>query len=156
MTDSSPTKVHLTQEGLAEIQAELDALKSKHQDAIDRVAKAREHGDLSENSEYHAAREDLTFILGRIEELETLVAKAVIVKPKSTNGKVDIGCKVTVTDNKKDMTFAIVGEYEADPTKRKISHDSPLGQALMGKKVDETVEFEAPVGKVIYTIKAIA
>jgi transcription elongation factor GreA len=155
MNTNGSMKVHLTQEGYDEIQQELDVMKAKHPDAVDRVTKAREHGDLSENSEYHAAREDLSFIMGRIEELEELLARAEIVKPSNKNSSVDFGSKVTVSANSNEVTYAIVGEYEADPTKKKISHDSPLGQSLMGKKIGEQVEFEAPVGKVIYTIKKI-
>jgi transcription elongation factor GreA len=152
---NAPLKVHLTQEGYDEIQEELDALKKRHPEAIDRVTKAREYGDLSENSEYHAAREDLSFMLGRINELEELLARAVVIKANGKNHQVDLGCRVTVQADGNDMTYVIVGEYEADPTKKKISMDSPLGRALMGKTVNQEVEFEAPIGKVIYTITKI-
>jgi transcription elongation factor GreA len=148
-------KVHLTQEGFAELQTEYENLKVKEPRAVNRVAKAREFGDLSENSEYHAAREDLALIQGRLEELEDLLARAVVLKNASKKGVVDLGCKVTVLHDGSEVTFILVGDYEADPQKRKISHESPLGQALIGKKVGEKVEFEAPVGKVIYTIKEI-
>jgi transcription elongation factor GreA len=148
-------KIQLTEVGLEELNQELAKLKDKEPAAVDRVTKAREFGDLSENSEYHAAREDLAFIQGRIEELEDMVARAQIVKNTKHNGHVDIGCEVTVHADGQEHTFTIVGEFEADPLKQKISHDSPLGKALMGRKVGETVEFEAPVGKVVYTIKKI-
>lgn len=154
MTDFN-NKVQLTQAGLDELNAELAKLKDKEPAAVDRVTKAREFGDLSENSEYHASREDLAFIQGRIEELEDMVARAQVVKTAKHNGHVDIGCQVTVHAGGKEHTFTIVGEFEADPLKQKISHDSPLGKALMGRKVGETVEFEAPVGKVMYAIKKI-
>ena len=128
-------KVHLTQEGFDEIKEELQKLKDKEPQAVDRVQKAREHGDLSENSEYHAAREDLAFIQGRIDELEELVNRAKIIEATKSNGVVNLGCKVTVHNEKgNEITYVIVGEYEADPMKRKISPDSPLGKALMGKK----------------------
>jgi transcription elongation factor GreA len=149
------TKVHLTQEGFDELKEEFSRLQAKEPQAVDRVTKAREFGDLAENSEYHAAREDLAIIQGRLEELEDLLARAQVLKGASKSGKVDLGCKVTVTHEGNEVTFILVGDYEADPQKRKISHDSPLGQALIGKAVGEKVEFEAPVGKVVYTIKKI-
>lgn len=149
-------RISMTQSGLSELKDELAKLKTKEPKAIDRVAKAREFGDLSENSEYHAAREELAFIQGRIEELEEMIARAQIVAGNGQkNGHVDIGCQVTVHANGVEQTYTIVGEFEADPAKKKISQDSPLGKALMGKKVGESVEFEAPVGKVQYLIKSI-
>jgi len=154
-TQNGITKVHLTQEGFQEIKTELDKLKLKEPKAVSRVTKAREFGDLSENSEYHAAREDLALIQGRIDELEDLLARAEILKANGNKNVVDLGCQVTVTHEGNEVTFTLVGDYEADPQKRKISHDSPLGQALIGKKVGEQVEFEAPVGKVVYTVKQI-
>ncbi len=149
-------KIQFTPDGLKALQLELDELKNvKRQDAIDRVARAREFGDLSENSEYHAAREDLSFIEGRIDELEEMLKNAEVVGKSNSKGKVDIGCKVTVSAGGKEHTYEVVGEWEADPTQKKISHTSPLGQALMGKKPGESVEFEAPAGKVIYKVKKI-
>jgi len=149
-------KIQFTQGGLAEINTELDGLKgAKLTAAIERVARARDFGDLSENAEYHAAKEELAFIEGRIEELEDIVARAQVVESKTTNGAVDIGCKVTVAVAGKDHTYEIVGEWEADPLKQKISHTSPLGQALVGKKPGDKVEFLAPAGKVVYQIKKI-
>lgn len=148
-------KVHLTSDGLNELKTELNKLKTREPDAVDRVTKAREFGDLNENSEYQAAREDLSLIQGRIDELEDLIARATVIKNKSGKSKVDIGCTVTVDHKGKELTYIVVGEFEADPIKQKISHDSPLGRALLGKKVGEAVEFEAPVGKVVYTIKKI-
>jgi transcription elongation factor GreA len=149
-------KIQFTKTGLEEIRAELDELKGqKLTAAIERVARARDFGDLSENAEYHAAKEELSFIEGRVEELENIIAKAEVVGGKGKKGAVDIGCKVTVTVAGKEHTYEIVGEWEADPMKKKISHTSPLGQALFGKKMGEAVEFEAPAGKVIYKIKKI-
>ena len=157
MADTHNSRVQLTQEGYDELKAELQKLQDKLPDAINRVAKAREHGDLSENSEYHAAREDLSFAQGRIEELEELLAHAKVIKNgAATNGKVNLGSKVTVTtQNGQKVTFTIVGEYEADPTEKKISHDSPLGKALLGREPNERVEFEAPVGTVVYTVEKV-
>lgn len=154
MSDQN-NKIQMTQAGLDEIKGELEKLKNKEPKAIDRVTKAREFGDLSENSEYHAAREDLAFIQGRIEELEDMIARVQVISPTGKKNQVDIGCQVTVHAGDKEQTYTIVGEFEADPLKKKISHDSPLGKALMGRKEGEIVEFEAPVGKVSYTVKHI-
>jgi transcription elongation factor GreA len=154
MTDD--LKVHLTKQGLNELQDELDKLKEKEPTAVERVTKAREFGDLSENSEYHAAREDLALIQGRIDELEDLLARAEVIRASSKTHTVKLGSTVTVYNDKQEVTYVVVGEYEADPTNRKISHDSPLGQALIGKKIGDTVEYEAPVGKIIYKIKHVA
>jgi transcription elongation factor GreA len=149
-------KIQFTAEGLSEIKAELAELNgAKLTAAIERVARARDFGDLSENAEYHAAKEELAFIEGRIEELEGIIQRADVVTSKADKSTIDIGCKVTVTVSGKEHTYEIVGEWEADPLKKKISHTSPLGQALVGKKKGEAVEFEAPAGKVVYQIKKI-
>ena len=149
--------VYVTGEGLKELKEELRILAAEKRPAlIDRVATARAHGDLSENSEYTAAREDLAFVEGRIEEIEALIAKAKLIKSNhSANNRVVLGCKVTVKVNSKEQTFEVVGEWEADPLEQKISHTSPLGQALLGKKSGEKVEIEAPAGKVTYHILKI-
>lgn len=149
-------KIQFTPTGLDEIKSELEVLKSqKLTAAIERVARARDFGDLSENAEYHAGKEELAFIEGRIEELEDIVLRAQVVANKGKKGAVDIGCKVTVSVKGKEHTYEIVGEWEADPLKKKISHTSPLGLALLGKKKGEAVTFEAPAGKVVYQIKKI-
>lgn len=150
------SKIQFTSDGLKALKSELEELKNtKRPEAVERVARARDFGDLSENSEYHAAREELSFIEGRIDELETLMKKAVVVKRSNSKIKVTIGCKVTVGVGKNENTYEMVGEWEADPMQKKISHTSPLGKALIGKKPGEKVEFEAPAGKVIYKIKKI-
>ena len=148
-------KVHFTAEGIKELAEELKKLQAQEPQAVDRVTKAREFGDLSENSEYQASREDLALIQGRVEELEDLLAKAVVVKSGNGKSHVDIGTEVTVDHDGRELTYLVVGEFEADPLKNKISHDSPLGQALLGKKVGDKVEVDAPVGKVVYVIKRI-
>ena len=146
---------YLTPEGLKELKEELKVLAEEKRPALlERVATARAHGDLSENSEYAAAREDLALVETRIEEIETLVGKAKIIKSKKTD-EVKLGSFVTVKNNGKELTFELVGEWEADPLKQKISHTSPLGQALLGKKKGDKVEIKAPAGKVIYQIHEI-
>ena len=144
--------VFLTPSGLEEIKKELDELLNKKRPvAVTRLAAARDLGDLSENSEYTAAREDLAFTDGRISELEEVLRQAKVVV-KAVRGKIDLGCKVTLHLNGKKEIFTIVGEWEANPLEKKISHASPLGLALLGKKIGEKVEVEAPVGKLIYTV----
>ena len=145
---------YVTSEGLKELKEELKVLAGqKRPDLIERVATARAHGDLSENSEYAAAREDLAFVEGRIEELEELIAKAQIIKnTKNSSHIVKLGSKVILKVNGKNQTFELVGEWEANPLEQKISHTSPLGQALIGKKQGDQVEIDAPAGRVKYHI----
>ena len=145
----------ITQVGLNALQAELTELvEVRRPQLVDRLSIARSMGDLSENSDYQSAKEDLSFVDGRIAELEELVKNAQVVAP-SNNDKIDLGHAVTVQVNGTKTEFQIVGEWEADPAKKKISHSSPLGQSLMGKKIGEKVEVAAPAGKIAYTIVSI-
>lgn len=150
-------KVFLTREGYQNIKEELDALQNKTRpNVVERLALARQQGDLSENSEYTAARDELAFIDGRIEELEDIIKNAVVVEErKGPKGEVCLGCRVTVKTNGNEIVYHIVGEWEADPAQKKVSHTSPLGQALIGRKVGEEVEFEAPAGKIVFNIVKI-
>lgn len=146
----------LTKEGLATLKAELDELLNvKRPKLVDRLSNARSQGDLSENSDYQSAKEELEFLDGRIDELSEVVKTAVVFGAGNSNGGVGVGTKVTVKVNGKETTFHIVGEWEADPMNKKISESSPLGVALVGKKVGENAEVEAPAGKVLYQILAI-
>ncbi|MBI2032769.1 MAG: transcription elongation factor GreA [Candidatus Levybacteria bacterium] len=148
-------KIYLTREGLSELQKEYDELvKVKRPDILNRVSSARNLGDLSENAEYTMAREELSFIDGRIDELEELLKQAVLISNSKSN-TVKLGSTVAVKVDKGKEVFTVVGEWEADPKEKKISHESPLGKALIGKKVGEEVEVEAPAGKIVYTIEAI-
>lgn len=148
-------KTYLTKEGLEALKIELAALKStKLPQGVERVSRAREFGDLSENAEYHSAREDLAWIEGRIEEITILLSQASEIKSGKSDS-VGIGCTVKVGINGNQHEFAIVGEWEADPAAKKISHESPLGKALTGKKVGEVVEVDAPAGKIAYTVLGI-
>lgn len=153
-------RVQVTKEGLEELKAELDELKKiKLPAVIKRVATARAHGDLSENAEYHDAKEEQNFVETRISEIEDVIERAEIVKQTRSSTKVGIGSTVTTTrKDKKGKTyqFHIVGEFEADPTEGKISAVSPLGKALTGKKVGDVAEVAAPAGTIEYTIKQIA
>lgn len=147
------SKMLLTREGLAELKREYDELVNvKRPVAVKRLADARELGDLSENSEYAAAKQDLSFMDGRILELEEILHSAKLISSTHAKNLVDVGCKVTLHVDGKKEEFTLVGEWEADPAAKKISHESPLGKALMGKKVGEKVEVEAPAGKILYKI----
>ncbi|KKS91434.1 MAG: Transcription elongation factor GreA [Candidatus Collierbacteria bacterium GW2011_GWC2_43_12] len=150
-------RVQMTPLGYGQLVEELKKLETTGlAEGIDRVAKAREFGDLSENSEYHSAREDLAALEGRIEELRDIISRVTVVDIKrSGEEEVGIGSVVMVGINGKEHEFSIVGEWEADPAAKKISHESPLGKALIGKKVGENVEVEAPAGKVTYSIKSV-
>ena len=142
----------LTREGLEQLRKEYDNLvKVKRPEVVTRLSIARGQGDLTENSEYTAAKQDLAFVDGRIAELEQVLHEAKVVTSRSKK-KVDVGCKVTLHVSGKKEIFTIVGEWEADPSQKKISHSSPLGKALLGKKVGEKAEVEAPAGKIIYKI----
>lgn len=150
--------VLLTQDGRQGLEAELGELKNiKLPEVITRVAKAREDGDLSENSAYQFGKQEQEFLEGRIEELEGILKTATMVA-KHGNGKksvVDVGCKVTLFVGGKKQIYSIVGDWEAKPAQKKISGSSPLGRALLGKKVGERAEVAAPAGKVVYSILAI-
>lgn len=144
--------VVVTKEGLDTLKAEYEDLTQvKRPAAVTRLAEARDQGDLSENSEYTDAKQNLAFIDGRIAELEEVLHGAKVVE-NHAKGQIDVGCKVTLHINNKKEEFMIVGEWEADPMSKKISHESPLGKALLGKKVGDKVEVEAPAGKILYKI----
>ena len=150
-------RVQMTPLGYRQLVDELAQLeKVGLPEAIERVAKARDFGDLSENAEYHSAKEDLSTVEGRVEELRDIIARVVVVDiKKAGDAEVVIGSSVQVVVNGNSHNFSIVGEWEADPAAKKISHESPLGKALIGKKVGDTVEVEAPAGKVVYVINDV-
>ena len=149
-------KIYLTEEGLSDLKKEYEELsKVKRPKIVDRVSQARDMGDLSENAEYTAAREELSFIDGRLDELEELLKQATIIQEDTTKGKntvVSLGATVTLHVSGKKEIYTVVGEWEADPKEKKISHESPLGKALMGKKIGEHAQVEAPAGKITYKI----
>jgi len=151
--------VLLTSEGLESLKKELDELKNtKLVEVVARVSKAREDGDLSENSAYQFGKQEQEFIEGRVEELEEILRNATLLASStkiSKKGVVEVGCKVTVSVGGKRQDYYIVGDWEAKPAERKISGSSPLGQALLGKKIGEKISVEAPAGKVVYTIVEI-
>jgi transcription elongation factor GreA len=149
----------MTAEGLARLEEELRHLKSNERPAVIRaIAEARTHGDLSENAEYHAARERQSFIEGRVAELEAIIAAAEVIDISKLSGnQVVFGAKVTLVDEEteEERTWQIVGTHEADIKKGLISISSPLARAILGKKVGDVVEVSAPGGAKTYEITAI-
>jgi len=149
-------KVPMTAEGLRRLEDELKHLKSTARPEIIRaIAEAREHGDLSENAEYHAARERQSFIEGRVAELEDRIARATVIDVSSLSGDtVKFGATVTVADEDTDeeLTYQIVGELEADIKAGRLSVSAPLSRALIGKDVGESVEVTTPSGEKAYEI----
>jgi len=148
--------VSLTKDGYQKIKKELDQLKNQKQPkAVERLQKARSMGDLSENSEYTAAKEDLEFIQHRIQELEEVIKNAKIIEQTTADEVVELGETVILQKNGETIVYTIVGEYEADPLSGKISSTSPIGQALIGKKIGDWVEVDVPAGKIKYKIVKI-
>lgn len=148
-------QIKLTKDGLETLKKELGELVDvKRPKLVDRLSYARSQGDLSENSDYQSAKEELEFLDGRIEELNNLLQTAQVVSIASKSA-VDVGTKVTVKFNGVKHIYEVVGEWEADPMNKRISPESPLGKALYGKKVGEIAEVEAPAGKLQYEILAI-
>ncbi|MBP9819751.1 transcription elongation factor GreA [Candidatus Woesebacteria bacterium] len=155
MPQDPQAQIELTQEGLDELTKELEELKQvKLPEAVERVARAREHGDLSENAEYHSAQDDQQLVQARIEEIELILAKATVVKQTTGHNKVGMGSTIVLQKkgDKNKTTFTIVGEFEANPGENRISVASPIGKAVMGKKKGDTVIVHAPVGDSEYTI----
>ena len=149
-------KVQLTKQGYENLQKEYQKLiKVKRTHAVQRLHDARAMGDLSENSEYSAAKEELAFIEGRIQEIEELLKNIEIVQNNSHGGKITLGSHVTVQVNNHTELFQIVGEFEVDPMNKKLSSTSPIGKALMNRKVGEEIEVEVPDGKLKYKILQI-
>jgi len=153
-------KIYLTRERLQELKNELDNLvKVKRPQVLERVSTARNMGDLSENAEYVAAREELSFIDGRIDELEQILKQVVIidkVHTKSSKKSVELGSTVTLHIKGKKEDYMIVGEWEANPAEKKISHQSPLGKALIGRQAGDQVDIDAPAGKLHYTVVSVS
>ena len=152
-------KIPFTPQGLAQIKKELAHLKgTERQAVINAIAVAREHGDLSENAEYHAAREKQSFIEGRISELEDVTSRAEVIDAAKLSGdKVTFGTTVGLVDEDTDEKsyYHIVGPYETDLTKRMISTSSPIARAVVGKGVGDSVEVQTPGGIKTYEILSI-
>ncbi|HEX7963436.1 MAG TPA: transcription elongation factor GreA [Candidatus Saccharimonadales bacterium] len=147
---------HLTKQGVAELKAELAELSSQRGEIADRIKTAREFGDLGENMEYTAAMQDKERNENRISEIEHILKNVqVITAPKGDN-KVVLGSKVKLKSDGKTKEFQVVGTVEADPLNGKISDESPIGKALMGKSVGDSVEIKTPAETATYSIAEIA
>jgi transcription elongation factor GreA len=150
--------IYLTADGAAKLNSELNNLKGPQREALSRrLHEAIQNGDLSENADYHKAKEDQGFLEGRIQELEFILRTAVIVEATSTpKSAVEVNVHVTVQEQGSDPEiFHLVGATEADPRNGKISHESPIGSALMDHRVGDTVEVETPGGKIKFKILKI-
>lgn len=151
-------KIPMTRAGFVALDEELKHLKSVERPAIIRaIAEAREHGDLSENAEYHSAREKQSFIEGRIKELEGLLSLADVIDPTRLSGAIKFGATITIVDEDSDeeKTYQIVGETEADIEAGKLNIRSPLARALIGKDEGDSVEVKTPGGNRSYEILSI-
>ncbi|KKS30696.1 MAG: Transcription elongation factor GreA [candidate division WWE3 bacterium GW2011_GWF1_42_14] len=148
--------IYVTKEGLEKLKAELAELNGvKRTEVARRIKEAREMGDISENSEYDAAKQEQSYIEGRISELEEFLKNAEISKDGGQKDIIGVGARVKIQVDSEEIEYHIVGAPEANPHEKKISHESPLGSALVGKKVGDKIEVEAPMGKLLYTILKI-
>ncbi len=145
----------LTAAGKVDLEKELAELKSRRSVIAQKIADARDYGDLSENSEYSAARDEQGQVEGRIAEIEEILQNASLIKAKS-NTKVDIGTTVELQVGSKKVSYTVVGSVEADPLEGRISNESPIGRALMGKKVGEDVAIKTPSGSVEYKVVSLS
>ena len=151
-------KIPLTRAGYDKIDAELKQLKSVERPAIIRaISEAREHGDLSENAEYHSAKEKQSFIEGRIKELEGVISLADVIDPAKLSGPIKFGATVKLVDEDTDeeKTYQIVGEYEADIGAGKLNLKSPIARALIGKEEGDSIEVRTPGGEKFYEVLSV-
>lgn len=156
--DDPMDKIPMTRKGHSDLETELKQLKSVERPAIIKaIAEAREHGDLSENAEYHSAREKQSFIEGRIKELEGVLGLAEVIDPSKMSGTIKFGATVTLVDEDTDeeKTWQIVGEHEANIEKGLLNIKSPIARALIGKDEGDSVEVRTPGGEKSYEVLKI-
>ncbi len=144
----------ITADGRKELEVELDKLKGRRGDIADKIADARGYGDLSENAEYDAAREEQGLVESRIAEIEDILTNAEIIKA-SRASSVGLGSKVELKNGNKTVNYHVVGPVEANPIEGKISNESPIGLALMGKKVGDSARVTTPKGEINYKVVAV-
>ena len=151
MTDDN---IHyLTAESLEALQKEIDTLKNKTiPDIAKRIDEAKQQGDLSENAEYHQAREDMSWAQGKARELDQILENYQLITKTDDTGTVSVGSTVIVKVNGNTKEYTIVGPQEIDPAKGYISNESPIGTALIGSKVKDKVEVNTPAGKLVYEV----
>ncbi len=150
-------KVPMLQEGFAKLTNELKRLKNERPEIVEAIEAARAHGDLSENAEYHAAKEHQGHVEAAIADIEDRLSRALVIDPTTLSGdKVVFGATVTLIDeDKRKLKYQLVGQTEADAKDGRISYNSPLGRALIGRQVGEDVEVSAPAGDRYYEIKKV-
>lgn len=139
---------YLTKEGLEKLKKEFEESRSvKLPEVIERIARAKELGDLSENAEYQDAKDEQGFVVGRIEEIKDLIKKAEIIDENHSKEHVSVGCTIKVLCEAKEYEYTITGSNESDPVKGLISNESPLGRAFLGSKVGDKVTVQVPKGE---------
>ena len=149
-------KVYVSREGLEKFKQELeDLVNVKRKEIIERIERAKELGDLSENAEYAAAKDEQAFTEGRILELRDMVARAEIINSSGRVDLVNVGSKVKVKTDDTETEYEIVGVAEADPLSGKISNESPLGRSFLGRRIGDKIQIQIPKGMVTYTILEI-
>lgn len=144
----------ITAEGKKELEAELAELKSRRGEVAEKISNARDFGDLSENAEYDAAREEQGLLETRIAEIEEIITNADIIKA-SKKDAIGLGSSVELKTGNKTVKYTIVGPVEANPLEGKVSNESPIGMALYGKKVDDKVTISTPKGDISYTVVSV-
>ena len=147
---------NLTEKGVAELQKEMDSLIAERGEISQRIKLAREFGDLSENAEYSAARQDQERAESRISEIDHILKNVSIISSPTNKGVVELGNSVELVNDSGNRTFTVVGSVEADPMNGKISDESPIGKALLGKKLGEDVEIVTPAKTTTYKIEKIS
>ena len=155
IVNNKPT--YLSKDGLEKLRAELEEMTNvKRPEIANRIHDAKEHGDLTENAEYEDAKNEQAFVEGRIQTLEALIKNATLIDENHSTDHVQIGSTVKVSGPDGSQTFTIVGSTEAKPTEGRISNESPVGRALLGKKKGENVTVQVPAGDIAYKIVAIS
>jgi len=154
---ASEDKLPMLAEGYSMLTADLSRLKAERPQIIDAIEEARAHGDLSENAEYHAAKERQGQVEAMIADIEDKLARALVIDPKELSGdKIVFGATVHLRDeDEKPIKYQIVGQTEADAKSGRISYNSPLGRALIGRKVDDEIEVTVPSGDRYYVVSGI-
>ena len=146
---------YFTPQGLEKLKDELETLKENRKKLAEKIAEAKELGDLSENAEYHAAKDEQGMNESRIIEIEEILKQAIVVEKDEKSSTAQVGSKIILKNHQHNMEFTIVGSNEANPSQGMISNESPFGQAVIGAKVGDTVTIDTPRGEVTYTVLEI-
>jgi len=145
----------LTKTGREELEEELKALKSRRSEIAEKIKAARDFGDLSENAEYDAARDEQSQVESRIAEIEEILQNSTLIKGTNGDGMIVLGSVVTLESERGEVQYTLVSSVEADPAEKKISDESPIGQALVGKKKGDEVEISTPSGQLTFKVKKV-